>query len=349
MSTPNTTVEPPDSVESTIEPRRIAELANGFRGAKTLLSAVELGLFTKLAGASRDAGTLSQEVGIAARGARDFLDTLVALGLLDRDGAGRYRNTPETEQYLDANKPAYMGAELAHLNVRMYPHWQHLTKALRSGEPQSDAGTEGYFNTLYSDEARRELFVKGMTAGARRSALAIARRFPWREFATVMDVGTAEGGLPVEIATVHPHITGGGFDLPAVAPQFDRHVRAHNLSERLRFYPGDFHCDPLPRMDVMVFGRVLHNWDLATKKMLLKKAHDALPTGGAVIIYERLIDDDRRVNAQALLGSLNMLLMTSGGFDFTGADCVGWMEETGFREICVGALTSDMSMVTGLK
>jgi len=130
---------------------------------------------------------------------------------------------------------------------------------------------------------------------------------------------------------------------------FDSYVQKRGLSDRLRFYPGDFFNGPLPAADVLVLGRVLHNWDLATKMMLLKKAYDALPPAGALIVCERLIDDERRVNAVGLLSSLNMLLMSTGGFDFTGADCTSWMRDAGFHDVRVEPLTSEISTVIGLK
>jgi hypothetical protein len=126
-------------------------------------------------------------------------------------------------------------------------------------------------------------------------------------------------------------------------------VEESGLSHRLRFYAGDFLQDALPTADVLVLGRILHNWDRSAKKMLLKKAYKALPAGGALIVYERLIDDDRRVNAPALLASLNMVIMTAGGFDFTGADCVGWMREAGFHDIRLEPLSGEISMIVGLK
>jgi hypothetical protein len=330
-------------------PDRIVELGYAFRAAKAVQSAVELGVFTALARGPCDVETLRRAIGIAERGARDFFDALVALGLLDRDSAGRYRNTAESEHYLDAVKSSYIGGDLEHLNVRGYPRWQSLTAALQTGAPQTDEGAEGYFQTLYADEGSRESFTNGMTGGTKLAAPAIVAEFPWRKYATVIDVGAAEGCLPVQIAYGHPHITGGGFDLPAMRPCFDRYVHQHGLSHRLRFYPGDFFNDPLPRADVLVFGRVLHNWNLATKRMLLKKAHSALPSGGALIVYERLIDDARRVSASGLLASLNMLIMTTGGFDFTGAECTGWMREAGFRVEHSRPLTSEFSMIIGLK
>ena len=132
-------------------------------------------------------------------------------------------------------------------------------------------------------------------------------------------------------------------------PLFDDYVREHELSSRLRFYAGDFLKDPLPTADVIVFGRVLHNWDLPTRRLLLKKAYDALPSRGAIIIYERLIDDERRVNVAALLASLAMVVATAGGSNFSGADCLGWMGDAGFRDIRSEPLTNEISMVTGLK
>jgi hypothetical protein len=333
----------------TAKPDRILELGYAFRGAKALLSAVELNVFTTLAEGPLDLDALRRKVGVAERGARDFFDGLVALDLLERDKEGHYRNTSETDLYLDTRKPTYIGGDLSHLNDRMYPHWNLLTPALRTGEPQSGATGTDYFPRLYADLAAFEAFAKGMTGGSLLVAKNLALIFPWRKYTTIIDVGTAQGCLPVEIAQAHPHLTGGGFDLPQIRPVFDHYVRDHGLADRLHFHPGDFLSDPLPKADVMVMGRVLHNWDLATKRMLLSKAYDAVAPGGALIVYERLIDDERRANPAGLLASLNMLIMTAGGFDFTGADCMGWMRGVGFRDIRVESLACGQSMVVGFR
>ena len=305
---------------SFITPDRIVQLGLAFRGAKTLLSAAELGVFTALAAEPLHLDTLAKQVGIHERGARDFFDALVALGMLERDASGRYANTPATDLYLDRHKPTYIGGELEHFNAYVFPHWNLLTPALQTGEPQSGTRSAGHYSALYADPAALETLVKGMTGGTLLVANTLAAKFPWQDYKTFLDVGTAQGCLPVQVAQAHPHLTGGGFDLPPVKPHFDNPVQQHGLSHRLRFHPGSFLEDPLPAADVMVLGRILHNWDIATKRMLLKKAYEALPSGGALIVYERLIDDGRRINAPALLASLNMLIMTAGGFDFTGAD-----------------------------
>jgi len=127
----------------------------------------------------------------------------------------------------------------------------------------------------------------------------------------------------VQVALAHPHLNGIGFDLAPVEPIFEAYVQSHLLGQRVRFSGGDFLNDSLPSAEVLVLGRVLHNCDLDTKKELLAKASASLSRGGALIVYDRLIDDARRKNAPGLLSSLNMLVMTPGGFDYTGQDCIG--------------------------
>jgi hypothetical protein len=83
--------------------------------------------------------------------------------------------------------------------------------------------------------------------------------------------------------------------------------------------------------------------------MLLRKAYEALPAGGALIVYERLIDDERRTATAALTMSLHMLIMTAGGFAFTASDCVRWMRETGFDDLRIMPLAAAYSMIVGIK
>src|SRR5439155_3469535 len=182
-----------------------------------------------------------------------------------------------------------------------------------------------------------------------RSAMAIAQKFPWAKYKSFADIGTAEGCLPVQAALAHSHLLGEGFDLSPVRPFFEEYVASFRLQDRVRFRVGDFFKEPLPAADVLLMGMILHDWNLEVKRTLLKKAYDALPAGGALIVYEHLIDDERRKNLNGLLMSLLMLLETQGGFDYTGADCRSWMLETGFTETYVEQLNGIESMVFGIK
>lgn len=333
-------------------PAHLLQVGFGFWGAKTLLSAVELGLFSALVPEPLDAETLQSRLGLHPRGARDFFDALVALGLLQRTN-GRYHNTPETDLFLDPAKPAYLGGLFTMLNARLYGFWGLLTEALRTGQPQNEAKVTGgaFFTTLYEDPDPGPLrtFLQGMTGTNRLVAPAIARQFPWERYQTFLDIGTAQGNLPVALAQAHAHLRGVGVDVPAVRPIFDDYVAAHGLSDRVRFQAADFFVDPLPAAEVLIMGLILEDWDLEQKRFLLAKAYAALPSGGAVLIYEPMIDDERRQNAFALLQSLNMLIELPGGFVSTSAEIRSWLREAGFRETSLQHVADIWSMVIGVK
>jgi hypothetical protein len=337
---------------SAVEPLdsgRILELGLAFWSSKTLLSAVELGVFTELANGPLTTDELRQRIGIHERAARDFFDTLVALRLLERVG-DVYSNAAEADAFLVKAKPSYTGGLLEMANSRLYGFWGNLTEGLRTGQPQNEAKVgEDLFGVLYSDPARLREFAQAMTAISMGSALAIAEKFPWQRYQTFMDIGTAQGNVPVQVARKHPHVTGGGTDLPPLEPVVTEYVAANGLSDRLRFQAHDFFTDPFPNADVLIMGHILHDWDLTEKKMLIKKAYEALPDAGALIVYDAIIDDERRENVYGLTMSLNMLIETPGGFDYTGADCRSWMAEIGFSDSYVEPLTGGESMVVGIK
>lgn len=326
------------------------QLGFGFAASKTLLSAVELGLFTELAKQPLDASAIAERLKLHQRSKLDFLDALVALRMLERNANGEYSNTSEADAFLDKEKPSYIGGMLEMANARLYPFWGSLTEALQTGRPQNEAKSGGnLFDAIFGDPVRLERFLKAMTALSMGSAIAIAQKFPWGRYRTFIDIGAAQGCVPVQVALAKEHLTGAGFDLPVVRPVFENYVQAHNLGERLKFIEGDFFNDPLPTADVLILGHILHDWDLAQKQMLIRKAYDALPKGGALVVYEAFIDDERRENTMGLIMSLNMLIETPGGFDYTSADCKQWMTEAGFRETGVEHLAGAESMVMGIK
>ncbi len=274
----------------------------------------------------------------------------MALGFLHRV-QGVYSNTAETGLFLDKAKPSYVGGLLEMANDRLYPFWNGLTDGLKTGEPQNEAkrGGKKFFDVLYSDPARLQQFLSAMTGVSHAANLAIAKNFPWTSYRTFADVGTAQGDLAAQVSLANPHLRGIGFDLPPAAPIFNTYVDQLGLSHRLTFAAGDFFQQPLPKVDVIMMGHILHDWDLAEKKKLIRAAWEALPAGGAFIAYDAIIDDDRRQNAFGLLMSLNMLIETPGGFDYTGADCRAWMHEAGFTKTYVQHLVGPDSMVVGIK
>jgi O-methyltransferase domain/Dimerisation domain len=321
-----------------LDPSHIMQVGMGFWPSKTVLSAVELELFTHLGADSMTGEEIGERLGLHPRAIYDFLDTLVALRFLERDGDGsdgRYRNTAESAAFLDKRQPAYLGGILEMSNARLYRFWGDLTEALRTGEPQNEVKHAGksMFEELYSDPARLEQFMNAMRGISRGNFQALAEKFDFSKYQTLCDVGGATGLLCTTVATHHPHLQCTSYDLPVVVPIAERAIAAAGLSDRVTAASGDFFADPLPEADVITMGLILHDWNLERKMHLIRSAYDALPEGGAFIVIENLIDDARRENAFGLLMSLNMLIEFGDAFDFTGSDFAGWCREVGFREV----------------
>ena len=337
-----------------LDPSHIMQVGMGFWASKTVLSAVELELFTRLGDESMTGEAIGAQLALHPRAIADFLDTLVALGFLDRDGDGsdgRYRNTPETATFLNKQRPTYVGGLLEMANARLYRFWGDLTEALRTGEPQNEIKHTGnsMFAELYSDPARLEQFMSAMEGASVGNFHALAETFDFSKYETVCDVGGATGQLCAVLATRHPHLRCTSYDLPAVAPIAEKSIAAAGLSDRVAVASGDFFADPLPRADIITMSLILHDWNLEQKMALIRAAYEALNDGGALIVIEFLIDDARRENAFGLMMSLNMLIEFGDAFDYSGSDFGGWCRAVGFREIEVRPLAGPASAAIAYK
>lgn len=332
----------------TLDPSLIMQIGMGFRASKTLLSAVELGLFTTLGSGGLTGPAIAERLELRSRAVYDFLDGLVALRLLEREGLGkeaRYRNTAETALFLDRNSPGYIGGVLEMTNARSYGFWNGLTEALQSGQAQNETKRTGrsMFEELYRDHDRLEQFMQAMVGWQMGNFHALADSFDFSRYQTVCDVGGATGQLSIILAQHHPHLRCTSFDLPVVEPIAARTIADANLSDRVRAVSGDFFADPLPKADVITMGGILHNWNLERKIQLITATFEALPPGGAFIVIENLIDDDRRENVTGLMLSLHMLIEFGDAFDYTGADFREWCTEVGFQSVEVLSLGSPAS------
>lgn len=321
---------------SGLSPARILDVGMGFWPARVLLTAVKLGVFTTLGGGAMTGDNLRDTLGLHPRSTPDFFDTLVALKFLERDGEGdaaKYRNTAETAAFLDKNSPAFIGGFFEMAHDRLYRFWGDLDEALRTGKPQNETkhGGEGVFEELYRQPERLEQFLDAMAGISTGNFAALAEKFDFSPYKTLCDVGGAAATLSMIVAGQHPHLQITSADLPPATAIASKKIEAAGLSDRITATNIDFFKDELPRADIITMGMILHDWNLENKMMLIRKAYDALPDGGAFIVIENLIDDARRENAFGLMMSLNMLVEFGEAFDFTGADFDGWCREAGFK------------------
>jgi hypothetical protein len=340
--------------QQSVTPAHILQIGMGFWASKTLLSAVELGLFTELSNGPRTGKEIEEALGLHPRATNDFLDSLVALGLLGREGEGpgaRYSNTRETAQFLDGNSPQYVGGILEMANARLYPFWADLTEALKTGRPQNEIKHSGrsMFEQLYSDPARLEQFMNAMAGVSMANFHAFSDKFDFNPYRTLADIGGATGQLSCIVAQQHPHMTCSSYDLPVVQPIAERRIGQSGLGSRVTAQALDFLQDDLPTADVITMGMILHDWNLDHKKMPIRKAYNALSPGGAFVAIENIIDDERRQNVFGLLMSLNMLIEFGDAFDFTGADFRNWCEEAGFSRCEIIPLAGPASAAVAYK
>ena len=337
-----------------VDPSHILQIGSGFWPSKVLLSAVELELFTQLGSEAFTGEEIGDRLCLHPRAIWDFLDGLVALGLLDREGDGRaarYRNTPDTAVFLDKSSPEYVGGVLEMFNARLFRFWADLTDALKTGEPQNEVKHTGkpMFDELYADPARLEQFMGAMAGISRGNFHALADKFDFSAYKTLCDVGGATGQLSLMVAERHPQLRCTSFDLPIVEPIAKKTIAAAGLADRVTTASGDFFTDPLPKADVITMGMILHDWNLDRKMQLITSAYNALPDGGAFVVIENFIDDARRQNVFGLMMSLNMLIEFGDAFDFTGADFTDWCTQVGFKKVEVVPLAGPASAAIAYK
>jgi precorrin-6B methylase 2 len=319
-----------------LDPGHIMQVGLGFWASKTLLSAVKLELFTVLDGQSLPAEEIRRQLGLHEQALLDWLDALHSLGFLHREGVGpaaRYANTPETAFFLNKKAPrSYLGAFFEMANDREYRFWANLETGLRTGKPQNEIRESGLesFAAIYASPERLRQFTDAMTGIQIGSFMAFAAAYDFSGHRLMLDVGGSGAALSAVVTQAHPHLRAISYDLPQVATLATENVQRQGVANRVQVQSGDFFAESFPKADLITMGNILHSFNQEKKLTLLRKAHEALPAGGVLAVIELIIDNERRHNTFALLMSLNMLIESDGGFNYTPNDLSHWAAQTGF-------------------
>ncbi len=337
-----------------IDPSKIMQIGLGFWASKTLLTAVNMNLFTYLAQGEKSGKQIQESLGLHDRSLYDFLDTLVALQFLNRTGikeTASYSNSDDADFFLDKNKLTYLGGLLEMANNRLYPFWNNLEEALKTGEQQNESkgGGASMFEAIYSNPDTLKEFLHAMGGIQAGNFNNFAQNFDFSNINTHCDIGGAGGNLCVHIAKNNEHVNCLSFDLPPVFPIANDNFNHLGLENRIKAVAGDFFSDDMPKADLITMCNVLHDWGLNDKKMLISKAFDALPENGTLAVIENVIDNERNKNAFGLMMSLNMLIETSEGFDYSFSDIESWAKEIGFKSVKLMPLTGPTSAVIAVK
>ncbi|MFI0967692.1 methyltransferase [Streptomyces sp. NPDC021080] len=331
-----------------VDPGPLIKLTIADCAAKVLHSAVTLKVFGALADGPARADHIVATTGLHPRMAPDFLDALAGLGLLERSG-DRYGNTPLAQAYLVPGTPAYLGGFVELTNETLYSTWGRLTEALTTGAPQHlDPDKGGFVGDKHKDPEKMKRFFAGLDAYSDRMGIEIAGRIDWSRHSSFVDLGGARGNLASVLVKEHPHLKAGVFDLERTRPLFTEHTARLGLGDRIEFTGGDFFTDDIPRADVIVLGHILHGFDTDRRQELLRRVHASVNPGGQILVYDRMIDDERR-SAERLLSSLHMRLVSPDGSEYRTGDVGTWLSRAGFTAVTAEPLLGTHTLVTATR
>lgn len=323
------------AVGKSASPLPLMQLSSGFWAFKTLAAAHELDLFTHL---SRNGGTTSKELakrfGTAERPAEMLLTACAALGLLKKK-AGRYQNSALAAQFLVRGKPYYFGGFIEMLDKRLYPAWGKLTEAIRTNRPTSwDPEKQG---SLFEGEDPEMLahFWEAMHSISSSTARALGAAVDLSRCKRLLDVGGGSGAFDIELCRRYRRLRATVYDLPHVVEIAASKIAQAGFGDRIQTAAGDFFTDASypAGHDAIVLSLIMHDWNEEEDRRILRKCYDALPSGGMVIICELLVNNEKTGPVPGALMSLNMLIETAGGRNYTAAEYTGWLSDTGFHKI----------------
>lgn len=319
-----------------VDPAPVLELIDAFRRSKTMFAAVSLGVFEALSEGAADASSLTAR--LLQPGGQEsmerLLDACVSLGLL-RKRDGLYSNEPIAETYLCDRSPLSLTGYVRYSNEALYPMWAHLEDAVREGTPRwtQTFGWQGsIFEHFFRTDARRRDFLSGMHGFGQLSSPAVVATFDLSRFHFLVDLGGATGHLAIAACERYPQLRAAVFDLPAVMDMAQEYAAASPARSRIEVVAGDFFRDELPPGDLYALGRILHDWPEERIRLLLHKVFRSLPAGGALLIAEKLVEEDRSGPVAALMQSMNMLVCTEGR-ERTLGEYTALLREAGFAKI----------------
>lgn len=332
------------------DPKVVLDLLEAFRGSKAMFAAVNLGVFDALEDGPRSAATLAAELKTHPDALTRLLDTCVTLGLLTCSAAG-YANTPAATAYLCRSSPRRMTGYLNYSNEVLWKLWANLEDAVREGSHRwkQTFGWDGpIFSSFFRTEAAKREFLQGMHGYGLISSPRVVAAFDLSRFRQLVDLGGATGHLAVAACERYPSLRATVFDLPAVMPIAREMIAATTVADRVGVQAGDFFADPLPAADLYAVGRILHDWAEEKINLLLQKTFERLPSGGGLLIAEKLVDDQSSGLLSARLQSLNMLLVTEGK-ERTPAEYEALLRKAGFASVEWKCTDAPLDAILALK
>ena len=324
----------------------LAHLAGGHAETRILQTAVSLGIFDALAKTALDVPTIASSLLIDRRAAELFVNALVAMGLLEKEGSV-FSLTPTSSTYLIRTSPQYFGGMVV-FESSLWDCWGALEKTIRSGRPARTP------NMYQDDPEETELFISAMHSlvEARGDAKALTQKLDLSRVTDLLDIGSGPGTYPIYLSGKDPKLKTTIFDLPGTLKITERFVQASGLENRIRLIPGDYRVDPIPgRYQAVFLSNIIHAESDETNAALMRKVYQCLEKGGRIVIKDHILDDTRTHPRVGAIFSLLMLLTTAYGRCYSFNEVKRWLEEASFKRVSEIPLPYPLtsSLVVGAK
>ena len=324
-----TTLSSPTQVPAT--PERIQQFAWGYVPPLVLEAAIRHRVFDILdqhSACPQSVAEVAGANGASERGLTAIMNVLVALGLLAKDGHGKYSLTPESETFLVSTKPAFMGGLIRHGSQHLIPKWLNLNEIVATGRPitavnQQESGSEFF-----------QEFVNDIFPLSYPSAQALASHFGAGNASQpihVLDLAAGSGVWGIAVAQTSPLVQVTAVDWPGVIPVTQKTVARFGLAEQFSFIEGDLLSAEFGSgYNLATLGHILHSEGEDRSRALIAKTFAALAPGGTIAVAEFLVNTDRTGPTPALFFAVNMLVNTDSGDTYSFEEIAGWLTEAGF-------------------
>lgn len=330
--------------EKRLDTVRLQEMVQGFWRSGALMAAVELGLFTAV---SKGAGTHSEAataLGITETNAERLMTACVTLDLLEFDSQGRMINAPDVERFLVEGSPRYAGPWML-FTKPSWNDWGQLSEKLKSHEVDK-LGKYGEFTVERAREYHKATYSIGMGAGRRFS-----RQVDMTGRQRLMDIGGGSGAYSIVATEMYDGLNAVVLDLPPVVVVTKEFIAENGASDRVDAEACDFTADPFPTdCDVGVMASNLPIYSREIVGQVIQKAFDALLPGGEMHLIGETLDDDRKGPVGPSLWGLSEAIGGTTGLAHTNADCIGYFENAGFKNVSVNEFVPGaLVRITGIK
>jgi hypothetical protein len=326
-----------------LPPPELLELATAYQRSKVLFALVEMAVPTLLAGRALPLHAIAQELKIHPIAADRFLNSGVALGLMEKVG-GEYRNSALAQEFLVKGKPAYLGDQFLKYDRTSYPIWSDLTSKLRGWKPGEARG----YRQPPDDQGQESLRAQHNLSLLIGNAL--GKSFDFSTHNLMLDLGGGTGAMSIGICAVTPGLQSIVFELPGMSAIAESFVKQSGMSERVKVETGNFKEDSLPLgFDVALLANLLSVASEETNRHLLKKIYAVLPAGGVCILSGWILDDSRTSPLIPVLFCLEDISWDAPDVERTAAAYGKWLEEAGFTMIERINYCPPTSMIIGRK